>query len=431
MPEDCTIQQGDCVSSIAFERGFFWETLWNHPQNATLKQQRRDPNVLMAGDVIHIPDKLARDEDAATSQRHCFRLRGVPAKLVLRLIDPEGKPRNNLHYVLTVDGSNQEGQTDDHGRITTPIPPGAQQAHLKLQDPQGAEEYDLPLGHMDPVETDSGVAQRLTNLGYACAVDLPPRNGPVPPSPPSKPPRDFQPPARPTPPPAPNSRRSMGRDAAIASSLLILLVSCSRTPQGPPAMPNEAIPPESPIVERVRRVDPARDADLDALAQSLTQETLAELRALTELWRGPDPELAARAKSILGRLPELALPLLLDAAGSNSPADDAWLLRTSADAIEELHRRIALRLDALLQDKRLVPLPSAHGLREEQTPPPRRVCDEAYLLTRRLLHPAENAENYHDHARTFLNKPMKERNAEILKARQSPAWQQWLEEGPG
>ena len=55
------VTQGDCFLSIAEANGFFWETLWNHPENKTLKAERKDPAVLLPGDKVFVPDNHKKD----------------------------------------------------------------------------------------------------------------------------------------------------------------------------------------------------------------------------------------------------------------------------------------------------------------------------------------------------------------------------------
>ena len=206
-------KEGDCVSSIAFERGLFWKTVWDDPQNADLKSRRRDPNVLKPGDIVHIPVLRLGSQSGATESRHRFVLKGVPAKLQLRIVHeplPEPRPaagepphpprldakdsftedaepvstrqldepRANVPYVLEIDGVLNEGTTDADGRVEVTIPPNARRGKLILE-PGTASEKTLPLrlGHLDPLSELTGVKQRLANLGFDCgdcsAADTP------------------------------------------------------------------------------------------------------------------------------------------------------------------------------------------------------------------------------------------------------------------
>src|SRR4051812_15991652 len=61
MPQDYTVGENESVHSIAYENGFTWQTLWNHGKNAQLKQKRQDPDTLLAGDILHIPDITLKD----------------------------------------------------------------------------------------------------------------------------------------------------------------------------------------------------------------------------------------------------------------------------------------------------------------------------------------------------------------------------------
>jgi N-acetylmuramoyl-L-alanine amidase len=161
-----TIQQGECVMSVSFENGFFWETVWNHPQNESLRAKRRAPNIVLPGDEVFIPDARSKEVPAATGMRHRFRRRGVPAALQLRLTDQEGEPRAGVRYRIAVEGREFTGVTDAQGSILCPAPPNASRCTLTL-NPGENEEEEIPvlLRHLDPVDTPSGVQARLRNLG--------------------------------------------------------------------------------------------------------------------------------------------------------------------------------------------------------------------------------------------------------------------------
>jgi len=198
-----TVREGECISSIAKESGHFWETIWNDPGNSDLKSSRKDPNVLLPGDKVTVPELRPKEESCATEEHHRFRRKGEPTLLRLRLVkepemaeedpkdreatqvedsgpddfaggDPEVKPsrkedepQSNVPYLLIVNGVHHEGTTDDDGRIEVPIPGTARQGTLILNP--GTEDESkqiLKLGSVGPITELSGIRERLANLTF-------------------------------------------------------------------------------------------------------------------------------------------------------------------------------------------------------------------------------------------------------------------------
>jgi hypothetical protein len=157
-----TVKAGDCISSIAEKHGLFWETVWDHPDNAQLKAEREDPNVLRPGDQVFVPEKEKKEKSCAAGTKHSFVRKGVPARFAISLYDDD-EPRAGVPYVLTIDGKSFEGETDSEGSLEHDIPPDAKTGTLVVD---GDEEYELSLGKLDPVEEETGVKARLENLGF-------------------------------------------------------------------------------------------------------------------------------------------------------------------------------------------------------------------------------------------------------------------------
>jgi hypothetical protein len=160
-----TVKEGDCISSIAFAHGLFPDTIWDHPDNEGLRKVRKDPNVLLPGDILAIPDKRPREVSKATSQVHQFKLKNVPAylNLVLRF---GGDPLANQPYVLDVDGASSRGTTDAEGKVSLELIPNARKGKLTVGEPGRQLEFQLDLGHLDPIDQVIGFKKRLRNLGY-------------------------------------------------------------------------------------------------------------------------------------------------------------------------------------------------------------------------------------------------------------------------
>lgn len=159
------VERGDCISSIALEHGHFWKKLWNHPNNAELKQARKNPNVLLEGDEVFVPELEPKEESCATEKTHKFVRKGEPSKIKLVLYSG-GEPRKEQDYVLEIEGKIKRGKTGSDGSVEFVIPGNAQTGKITVGPDR--EEFVLELGAMDPIDALSGVQARLNNLGYDC-----------------------------------------------------------------------------------------------------------------------------------------------------------------------------------------------------------------------------------------------------------------------
>src|SRR4026208_664462 len=132
--------------NIAEANGFLWDTVWNHPDNAELKQSRGDPNILFPGDIVVIPEVTPRFESAPTDQLRKFLKKTNRVQVSLRLLDLKRRPRANVEYTATVDGDSSNDRSDGDGYITITVPPNARELKLKVTEGSKTDEYTLPLG---------------------------------------------------------------------------------------------------------------------------------------------------------------------------------------------------------------------------------------------------------------------------------------------
>ena len=79
------VVEGDCVESIAAGAGFLWTTIWDHPQNAALKNARLTQNLLLPGDRVHIPAKELKLVGRPTDQLYHFYARACLANCACAL----------------------------------------------------------------------------------------------------------------------------------------------------------------------------------------------------------------------------------------------------------------------------------------------------------------------------------------------------------
>ena len=171
MPKKHTAAAGDCVSSVAGAAGIPWRTVYDHPENADLKSRRKNPNLLVPGDVISVLDAKPKKVGYATGQTHKIVVSAMAVRLKIKLLDLEGKPIASKPFELAVGAVKREGATNGEGLLDVPIPAEPKEAALKVWA-QGKEKpplaYKLALGSLQPESELKGVQARLRNLGYEC-----------------------------------------------------------------------------------------------------------------------------------------------------------------------------------------------------------------------------------------------------------------------
>jgi hypothetical protein len=166
-----TVRDGDCILSIAKTHGYLWETIWNDPANAELRAQRADPNVLLAGDEVVLPDKGDKEEVRPTDARHRFVVRADLAKFKIRVLVDDKPDRGAPYELKLANGDVRTGSLDFEGFLTEEIPGDIRTGLLTVGPPTDRMSWGLQFGGLDPITTPSGVEQRLKQLGFDAQPD--------------------------------------------------------------------------------------------------------------------------------------------------------------------------------------------------------------------------------------------------------------------
>lgn len=155
------------------------------------------------------------------------------------------------------------------------------------------------------------------------------------------------------------------------------------------------------------------------LGEALRERQRSPVRAAVRLWTGPDPALSDRAMAFLLTLEDLAIAPLLEARPPTAN-DRVWALTMAVDAESALRRRLIAAIDVALDDKTPVVVAVHHPV--EEVPPPRRVCDEAFLLMRSVVQLGEDLIDSQAEGGMFLALTDAEKDAVIARARASSVW---------
>jgi hypothetical protein len=166
------VKEGECLSSLAQKFGFKnLDIIYNHPENRELKKIRPNPNLLLPGDEVFIPESEPKSVSANTNYLHHFKLSRPKTRLKILLSGLDNEPVRNRKYILHIDNLRFEGVSKYNGLIEHEISPFGEEGILMIYPEDGKQGADpivlkVKLGHLDPIDTLTGIQARLNNLGF-------------------------------------------------------------------------------------------------------------------------------------------------------------------------------------------------------------------------------------------------------------------------
>lgn len=160
-----TVRQGEYLAKIAMRFGCSIAAIWDDPANADLAKLR-DPNILLPGDVLWVPDVPRKWLPTQTGATNVFNVI-VPTIPVRLVFGDESAPFAN--EACEVDGLPDSGEdppetTDGDGALVLEVPVYVWAVQVTFPD-KGLS-YAVQVGFMDPIDTPVGVRKRIHNLGY-------------------------------------------------------------------------------------------------------------------------------------------------------------------------------------------------------------------------------------------------------------------------
>lgn len=211
----------------------------------------------------------------------------------------------------------------------------------------------------------------------------------------------------------------VARIKPIAIGVILIVITgganCSRHDKGGEREMNDN------VAVTIREINIDDDAGLDNLATVIRDKSWNDPRKIVEMLHTGDKDQTQKAAGVLLALGDLALTPLLDSIDGHKPEDKVWDMEQLVDIQLDNRTRIVRILDEMLKDKQILEDPELPPDVEEK-PIPRRVCDEAYLMMRRLFALEENEGEYFDNSDTFIELFFEERDAEIERVQKTKKW---------
>jgi hypothetical protein len=160
---------------------------------------------------------------------------------------------------------------------------------------------------------------------------------------------------------------------------------------------------------------------LEALTKDIVSQSRAPLETLADVWASSDADERRKTARVLSLLEELAIRAWLGVLGRVGVTERLEAAEPIVAAYRATQDQLLKALTPLLDDTTALPPPRALEPSEERRPPTR-VCDEAYLLLRRLRKADEGPTFRAASERAFLLLTDRERSREIKLYQDKQLW---------
>jgi hypothetical protein len=157
------VLQGEHLHDLAIRYGTDVPSIWDLADNQRLKDQGRTPEQLAAGDVVYVPVVKRKFLPLQVGQVNRLTATLPTTDVTVKLHGDDHKGLASVAFEVPLLGV--KGQTDGDGNIhlkRVPLSLKILNVHLVKQNVT----LEVRVGHLDPVTTPSGKAQRLAHLGY-------------------------------------------------------------------------------------------------------------------------------------------------------------------------------------------------------------------------------------------------------------------------
>ena len=187
--------------------------------------------------------------------------------------------------------------------------------------------------------------------------------------------------------------------------------------------PGERMAPveKNEFLNAVKTLDIENDNQIDTLASDCKNKAHENVAGILHLLHGKDTGDVSRARAIILAMGDVSFGPLMESPPPQDPGHLVWDMQTAAEIHLSNQSKLTKRLIALLEDKRPVPIPPIPPEVEEK-PIPHRVCDDAYLILRKMQSD-ESEEEFMENNEVFIRDMTDEqRDGAIDEFRKTKKW---------